>query len=103
MSLGYALLHRNRIEVALEAGPRKRTTDDFSDIAFGIMGSGDLSTPMEEFIQSRNDWLGNQFEQHRSRFIGTNGPFSFIHSIVHGDAPVKERFTLSAINIQLIF
>lgn len=84
MSLGYALLHRNRIQVALDAGPRKRTYDDLTDFAFGILGtsSGDLTEGVVDFAQSRMQLINNIVEQQMERFIGENGPFSFIQNLL---------------------
>lgn len=83
MSLGYALLHRNRIQAALEAGPRKASYDDLADFGFGIMGAGDLGAALNEFARSRSQMFSDFIEQAQSPFTGPNGPFSFIQNLVN--------------------
>lgn len=82
MSLGYALLHRNRIRLALEAGDRKRTYDDLADFAFGVMGAGDLGSALQDFAQSRNQWFEGAVNGLRDGFLGESGPFSFVENLL---------------------
>ena len=82
MSLGYALLHRNRIRLALESGERKRTYDDLADFAFGVMGAGDLGSALQDFAQSRNQWFEGTVNGLRDSFLGESGPFSFVENLL---------------------
>ncbi len=84
MSLGYALLHRNRIQTALDAGPRKQTYDDLTDFVFGIMGTGaeGLGSGLNNFVQSRSERFNDILEQQYERFAGSGGPISFIRNLL---------------------
>ena len=73
MSLGYALLHRNRIEVALEAQPVKQTIDDLGDFVFSGLGAGDLGSGLNDFLNTRSR-LFDEFVQNAQRLAEDDGP-----------------------------
>jgi hypothetical protein len=86
MSLGYALLHPNRIQIALEADDRKHSFDDLTDFAFATMGAGDLGSAATEFARSRTEQMSNWFEASKSQWLSAEGPFGFLE-------PLLEQFS----------
>jgi hypothetical protein len=75
MSLGYALLHPGRIEVALEAEPQRRGFDAAADIVLGALGAGDLGAAAEAYLRRRSsdiESIGDRLE----RLVAAGGPLA---------------------------
>jgi len=82
MSLGYALLHQNRIQIALDGGSRKKTYDDLTDFAFGVMGVGDLGSAANDFAQDTADIFSRLVEDLRTEFTGEDSLLGFFQGLI---------------------
>jgi len=84
MSLGYALLHQNRIELSLRTEERNSLLDELSDAAFSILGvADDLGPGVEEYLNSRVRTLEGFFDQMKS-WVEPSGPFGFLQNLLEG-------------------
>ena len=84
MSLGYALLHQNRIELSLRTEERNSLLDELSDAAFSILGvANDLGPGVEEYLNSRVRTLEGFFDQMKS-WVEPSGPFGFLQNLLEG-------------------
>ncbi len=84
MVIGHALLHRKKLETALNAPAQKRFMDESTDIVLGAVGSGDaieagVTAYMEE-KRAQLDNLGSLFDG----FKGVDGPFAGLFSLLEG-------------------
>ncbi len=94
MSLGYALLHRNRIEVALKAEGPKKTFDEVGDVLLGALGAGDLGAGLEAFFEDQASAFEGLFESFQG-LAEPDGPLSAFSDLF--DFDLEADFDLGAL------
>src|SRR4051812_2025709 len=86
MSLGYALLHPNRIELSLRTDQRNPLWDEFADMTFGTLGvGGDLGTGIQDYLEGRLHVLEKYFDSLKDWFE-PSGPLGFIRQFVENES-----------------
>jgi hypothetical protein len=94
MIIGHALLHRKKIQTALNADRKKRFMNETTDIAMGAIGSRDtILEGVDAYMQQKKaqlDELISKFD----RFKSADGPFGNLLSMLGGNG---EEFQLNTV------
>lgn len=105
MSLGYALLHPQRIESALAADARKKTFDEAGDVTLGVIGAGDLSATAGGFFDAQLSDLEAIMEQLQG-LVADGGPLAVLGELFDRDlgstddlGDLLHRFTATLENL----